>query len=88
MIKEGFVLRKTAGVNMVTPTGLNIKEFNGFLVLNDTGAYIFSKLKNGETVLKIAQSLVQEYDVSLEKAEEDVIAVIASLREAGIVCEN
>ncbi len=85
MIKEGFVLRKMPGMNLVMPTGANVKEFRGALMLNDTGAMIFSELKDGKTVEETAQTLTREYDVTLEKAASDIEKTIASLKEAGVI---
>ncbi|MBO6208758.1 MAG: PqqD family protein [Lachnospiraceae bacterium] len=83
-IKNGFILRKVPGMNLVMPTGKNVKEFNGSLMLNDTGAFIFEKLQKGSTPEETAQALTQEYDVSLDTASADVQKTIASLIEAGV----
>ena len=83
-IKNGFVLRKVPGMNLVMPTGKNVKEFNGSLMLNDTGAFIFEKLQKGISTEEIAQALTQEYDVSLDTASTDVQNTVASLIEAGV----
>ena len=83
-IKDGFVLRKVPGMNLVMPTGKNVKSFNGSLMLNDTGAFIFEKLQKGSTPEETAQALTQEYDVSLDTASIDVQKTIASLIEAGV----
>ena len=85
MIKKGFILRKMTGMNLVMPTGANVKEFRGALILNDTGALIFSELKDGKTVEETAQTLAREYDVTLEKAASDIEKTIASLKEAGVI---
>ena len=85
MIKEGFVLRKMPGINIVMPTGRNVKEFNGALMLNETGAFIFEKLKEGANAEETAEYLAEEYEVNAEKAREDVLKTVASLREAGVV---
>ena len=85
MIKKGFILRKMTGMNLVMPTGANVKEFRGALILNDTGALIFSELKDGKTVEETAQTLAREYDVTLEKAVSDIEKTIASLKEAGVI---
>ena len=82
-IKDGFILRKVPGMNLVMPTGKNVKSFNGSLMLNDTGAFIFEKLQKGSTPEEIAQALTKEYDVALETARTDVQNTIASLIEAG-----
>ena len=83
-IKDGFILRKVPGMNLVMPTGKNVKDFNGSLILNDTGAFIFERLQKGSTTDETAQALTQEYDVALETASADVQKIIASLIEAGV----
>ena len=83
-IKDGFILRKVPGMNLVMPTGKNVKNFNGSLMLNDTGAFIFEKLQNGATPDETAQALTEEYDVALDTATTDVQNTITSLIEAGV----
>ncbi len=83
-IKNGFILRKVPGMNLVMPTGENVKEFNGSLMLNDTGAFIFERLQKGSTQEEIADALTQEYDVSLDTVSADVQKTIDSLIEAGV----
>lgn len=83
-IKDGFILRKVPGMNLVMPTGKNVKTFNGALLLNDTGALIFEKLQKGAAPEETAQALTQEYDVSLDTASTDVQNTINSLIEAGV----
>ena len=83
-IKDGFVLRKVPGMNLVMPTGKNVKTFNGSLMLNDTGAFIFEKLQKGATPEETAEALTKEYIVALDVASTDVQNTIASLIEAGV----
>ena len=83
-IKDGFILRKLPGMNLVMPTGKNVKAFNGSLVLNDTGAFIFEKLQKGVTPEQTTEALTQEYDVPLDTAGADVKNTINSLIEAGV----
>ena len=83
-IKDGFILRKVPGMNLVMPTGKNVKNFNGSLILNDTGAFIFERLQNGSTPDETAQALTEEYDVALDTASTDVKNIIGSLIEAGV----
>ena len=83
-IKNGFILRKVPGMNLVMPTGKNVKEFNGSLMLNDTGAFIFEKLQKGSTPEETAKALTQEYDVSIDTASTDVQNTVNSLIEAGV----
>ena len=83
-IKDGFILRKVPGMNLVMPSGKNVKSFNGSLILNDTGAFIFERLQKGSTADETAQALTQEYDVALDTASADVQKIIVSLIEAGV----
>ncbi len=83
-IKDGFILRKVPGMNLVMPTGKNVKSFNGSLMLNDTGAFIFEHLQKGSTPEETANALTQEYDVSLDTASTDVQNTVNSLIESGV----
>ena len=83
-IKNGFILRKVPGMNLMMPTGKNVKAFNGSLMLNDTGAFIFERLQKGSTLEETAQALTQAYDVTLDTASTDVQNTINSLIESGV----
>ena len=85
VFNKDFVLRKVGDINVVLPTGLQVKDFGGALNLNDTAALIFKQLQAGKTAEEAAAALVDEYDVTPEKALADVQKTIDSLREAGVV---
>ena len=85
MIKEGFVLRRMPGMNLIMPAGEKVKEFKGALMLNDTGALIFEGIKNGKEIGDIARQLTDEYDVSIEAAMSDVKKTVDSFKEAGVM---
>ena len=84
-LNKDFVLRKVCGVNVVLPTGLQVKDFGGALNLNDTATFIFEQLQAGKTIEETAAALVAAYDVTPEKALASVQKTIDSLREAGVV---
>lgn len=84
-LNKNFVLRKVCGLNVVLPTGANVKDFGGALNLNDTGALIYEQLQAGKTVEETVSALVAAYDVRPETALADVQETIESLREAGVV---
>ena len=84
-LKKDFVLRKVCGLNVVLPTGANVKDFGGALNLNDSAALIYEQLQAGKTVEETAAALVAKYDVTSETALADVQETIESLREAGVV---
>ena len=84
-LNKDFVLRKVCGLNVVLPTGANVRDFGGALNLNDTAALIYEQLQAGKSVEEAAAALVAAYDVTRETALADVQETISSLREAGVV---
>jgi len=84
-MNKDFVLRRVCGLNVVLPTGANVKEFGGALNLNDTAALIYEQLQAGKSVEEAADALMEAYDVTRETALGDVQETIELLREAGVV---
>ena len=84
-LNKDFVLREVCGLNVVLPTGANVKDFGGALNLNDTAALIFEQLQAGKTAEETAAALTEAYDVTPETALADVQKTIDSLREVGVV---
>ena len=84
-MNKDFVLRRVCGLNVVLPTGTNVKDFGGALNLNDTAALIYEQLQAGKSVEEAADALMEAYDVTREAALADVQETIESLREAGVM---
>lgn len=80
-IKEGFLLRNVAGNDVVVPVGQATIDFNGMMSLNETGAFLFGKLIEGITRDDLIKALTDEYEVSVEKATEDVDVFIDKVRK-------
>ena len=47
---------------------------------NITGIYIINRFKNGDDDVSIARGLSEEYDVTVENAEQDIIHLKEMLR--------
>jgi hypothetical protein len=86
-IKPGFKLRSVAGQNIVVPIGDAAIDFNGMISLNESGAFLFKALLEDTTEDKLAAALLDEYDVSLDCAKEDVAAFLNKMREAKLLDE-
>lgn len=84
-IKGDFVIKEMAGSTVVIPVGAQVMDFNGMLKLNDTGAFLFSNLKTDTTYEALVNKLLEEYDVTQEKAEQDVTAFVNKLKEADLI---
>jgi hypothetical protein len=56
-----------------------------FLVLNRTGASVLALVNGQQTLGQIARTLAERHEVSLERAETDVLTLAAKLLKRGIV---
>lgn len=63
---------------------LNLKT-NLYYTLNEIGFSIWQMVDNGFTVAEMSQKLHEEYEVTLEKAEESVANLIDDLRKEKLV---
>ena len=84
-IREGFLLRNVAGNNVVVPIGQATLDFNGMMSLNETGAFIFSKMLDGTTKEQLIEDLISEYEVGREIAEKDVDDFIKKVEGEGLL---
>lgn len=86
-IKSGFVKRNIAGSEIVVPVGKTAMQFNGMITLNESGAFFWDCLKEETTKEKVVEKVLEVYEVSREKAEEDVSSFIDMLRENALLDE-
>lgn len=87
-IKESFILRKIAGTKVIIPVENSIADFDGIIVVNDTAAFLFEKLQEEVSVESLVNMLVEEYEVSLEDAKNDVNWFIEVLTERNMLLQN
>ncbi len=84
-IKDGFVLRAIGDDHLVVPVGALTVDFRCIITLNDTGAFLWQQLLSEQTEQSLVQALLDEYDVTEERAAQDVAAFIENLQEAGLL---
>ncbi|MEE1319488.1 MAG: PqqD family protein [Ruminococcus sp.] len=84
-IKEDFLLRKVADSYVVVPVNRMTLDFNGIINLNETGAFLFGLLQNGAEKEELISKLLDEYEVTPEKASNDVDVFISKVKEADIL---
>jgi hypothetical protein len=53
--------------------------------MNDTGAFIWTKLSDGATPAQAAAALVETFEVSLDDARRSVAALIDTLEQAALI---
>lgn len=86
-IKDGFVKRNIAGSDIVVPVGKNASEFNGMITLNESGAFFWDCLIEETTAEDVVAKVLEVYEVTPEKAAEDVNKFISMLRENDLLDE-
>lgn len=83
-IKDGYILRKIAGDNIVIPVGNNIADFNGVIRLNESATLLWSNLQQETTEENLINLLVKEYEIDEKLAANDVREFINILKEKEI----
>lgn len=84
-IKEDFILRKVADSYVVVPVNNMTLDFNGIISLNETGAFLFELMQNGADREELIDKMLQEYDVTPQKAEKDIDDFIEKVKGADIL---
>lgn len=84
-IKDDFLLRKVADSYVVVPVNKLTLDFNGIITLNETGAFLFGLMQKGTTREEMISKLLDEYDVSQERAAADVDAFIKKAEESDVL---
>lgn len=83
-IKEGFLLRETAGRFIVLPLGGEL-DLGSLITLNETGAFLWRLLEEGKSRKELLEALLEDYDVTQERAEKDLDALLAKMEAAGLL---
>ena len=85
-ITPGFIIRKLAD-NYVVVSVNNQNEFQGMIQLNQTGAFIWQQLEAGKNEDEILSLMLEKYEISEEKAKEDITLFIEKLRKDNLIDE-
>lgn len=85
-LKYNFVINNVAGETVAVSVGDTDGRFNGYIKLNETGAFIFKMLKNDTTREEIINALIKEYpDATPDAAAESVDELIEQLNKAELL---
>lgn len=85
-IKDGFTLRTLCGEHIVIGEGLAQVNFNKMLSLNDSAAYLWEEIKGREfSIEDLVALLTERYDVTAERARQDVTAMVDLWQQNGIL---
>lgn len=84
-IKDGFIIKSVAGSNVIV--AVSNPAFSSVITVNETGSFLFEKLKEDTDVNKLTECLLQEYEVDRQTAFDDTCKFINLLRQAELLDE-
>ena len=85
-LKYNFVTNEVADKIVAVAVGDDLQQFNGFIKMNDIGAYIFNMLKNDVTEDEIVSAMQKDYeDATEEEIRETVSEFVGKLKEADVL---
>ena len=85
-LKYNFVTNEVADKIVAVAVGGDLAKFNGFIKMNDTGAYIFNMLKSDVTEEEIVAAMKKDYeDAAEEEIRETVSEFVGKLKEADVL---
>ena len=82
---SAVVSRLIAGETLVMPVKRNVGDLTSLFSFNETGATIWDALETPKSLQDICDVLDRKYDLSREKAEEDVKTFVRELCSLGLV---
>lgn len=77
-------MRRVGNSYVAIATGAAAKSFSGMVKLNESAACLWESLQKGATEEELVGCLTAEYDVSYERALDDVRKICGQLLKAGI----
>ncbi len=84
-VKKDFVARKVGETDIVVATGKAVKEFNGYITLNETGRFLWDRLGKETDEKSLVAALLEEYEVDEATAAKDVKAFLEVLEKNNIL---
>ena len=85
---DQFILRTIAGDHLLIPVGETAIAVKGMIVLSESGALIYEKLKDGCSKEELISMLTTEYEVSGEEALRDTDAFLNQMRQLNMLVED
>lgn len=87
-IKGELLLREVAGEIIAIPVGETALRFNGMICLNEVSAHIWKGLQEETSKEEILNSILQEFDVSMEEALTDLEDFLHQLKENDLLIDE
>ena len=84
-ISKDFIMREIAGDHVIVPTGSTVMDFNGLIMVNELGAFLWERLQQETTLEELTKNVLDEYEVDDNTVRQDIEEFINKLKEGGIL---
>ena len=84
---ENFVFRKIGDEMILVPIKDNVGDMGYIYNFNELAAFVWENLDGKDRLLDIKNSIVEEFEVSAQQAEEDLCEFVDDLKEIGAISE-
>jgi predicted RNase H-related nuclease YkuK (DUF458 family) len=78
---DSIVFRKIADEFILVPIRQNVGDLESIYTLNETGARIWELIDGKNKVNEIKEKIVEEFEVTPEEAEKDIVEHLMQLEE-------
>ncbi|MGN0204723.1 MAG: PqqD family protein [Coprococcus sp.] len=83
--KCNYVHRRIADSEVLISIGENIANFNGYIELNASAAFLWEEMKEPRTASELEQALEQRFNIPHMRAVEDVLDFLKELQDHDMV---
>ncbi len=82
-----YSANEIGGNYIAVPVGDAQSPFNGFIKLNETGAYIFDQLQEEISEADLVSRVVEKFGCDTETAAKNVDYIVSGLRKANLLTD-
>lgn len=83
--KDCYIHRKVAGSDVLISVGENIANFNGYIELNASAAFLWDKLNDFCSLNHLETAMAEQFGIEMEQASADVHEFVKELEEQKMV---
>lgn len=83
-LKYNFVVNEVAGQSVAIPVGA-LGKFSGMIKLNESAAFIFSKLKEDISYDELLTATAENFSCTEDEAKPSVDNIVNGLRDADLL---
>ena len=84
-VKDCFMMKEVAEDFIVFPRGEEAIQSPEVLVFNETGAFVWKLLENGDTAEEMAEKLAEKYGITKEQANGDITDLLKKMEESNLL---